>query len=135
MGSASFSNAKNAKAGGASDCRRYEAALRTNFSVMQTWRGFWGRFKYRTELEKATRASDRMIQYWLSNRYSISAGDLADLIRTDAGFAILDTIMGDDAKPVWWKDFRRSVKRAELRRQQKALLQAIEENEQSELDV
>lgn len=134
MSAVSTAMRKIAKNGGANPCSRNEALLQTNFSVMQSMRDFWGRHKYREKLEKATRASDRMIQYWIANRYSISANDLASLIRTDAGFTILENIMGDE-RPVWWRDFKRSVKRAELRRQQKLLAKALEENEQAELDL
>ncbi len=80
------------------------------------------------------RASDRMIQYWLSNKYSIGAEQLADLLRSDAGLSILEGVMGG-AKPIWWLDFKRSVKRAEVRRQQVALKKQIEELDQGEFEV
>lgn len=75
-----------------------------------------------------------MCRYWLKEKYKLSADDLAALLRSDEGFEYLNAIMGD-AKPVWWRSFRRGVRRAELRRQQIALQKAIEENEQAELDL
>jgi hypothetical protein len=139
MAVVSINSARNAKTGAKELCTRNEAGLQTNFSVMQAVRSFCGlnRQKPLDEIRMAVgkrRASDRMIQYWLSNKYSISADDLAALLRSDAGFAILENIMGD-AKPVWWLGFKRGVKRAELRRQQKLIQKALDEDEQGELNI
>lgn len=123
----------NATSGGESPCTRNESRLQTNFSVMQAVRRFWPTNTL-IELKDATKRSDRMCQYWLSNKFSLSADDLADLLRTEAGFAILEEIMGA-AKPLWWKDFKRSVGRAQIRREQKALAKRLEEIEQGELDL
>lgn len=132
----SITAAKNAKDRHESQLSKNESRLQTNFSVMQAMLGFCRskQLKPLSEIRLATRASDRMIQYWLENKYSISTDDLANLLRSDAGFAILENIIGD-SKPLWWRDFKRSVRRAELRRQQKALQQAIEENEQGDLGL
>jgi hypothetical protein len=132
----SITTAKNAKDGSESQLSKNEIRLQTNFSVMQAVLSFC-KVKERkplSEIRAATRASDRMIQYWLENKYSIATDDLANLLRSDAGFAILENIMGD-AKPIWWRDFKRGIRRAELRRQQKALQEAIEENEQGDFGL
>lgn len=129
----SITTGKPANLDPANPCSRNEAGLQVNFSVMRAVRAFWPK-KYKDALSSHTRASDRMIQYWLANRYSISATDLAHLLRSDAGFLILENLIGD-AKPVWWLGFKRGVRRAELRRQQKALQEAIEENEQGDLGL
>lgn len=136
MGSASTFPSKLANPAPASSCNGNEGGLQTNFSVMQAVRNFCSlkSKKPLDEIRAATRASDRMIQYWLSNKYSISADALADLLRTDAGFAILENIIGE-ARPAWWRDFRRSVKRAEVRRQQALLQKEIDRIDQGELEV
>lgn len=90
--------------------------------------------KCKDNLRFHTRASDRMIQYWLANKYSLSATDLANLLRSDEGFKILEALIGD-AQPAWWAGFKRSVKRSELRRRQAQLAKEIEANEQAELDL
>jgi hypothetical protein len=133
MGTASRIDAKTANHGGASTCSRNEAGLQTNSIVMRVVQAFWP-LKCKDNLRFHTRASDRMIQYWLANKYSLDAGDLANLLRSDAGFQILESLMGD-AKPQWWAGFKRGVKRAELRRRQAQLAKEIEDNEQAELDV
>lgn len=136
MSVVSITAAKKSNQGDESPLSKNESRLQTNLSVMQAMLSFC-RGKERkplSEIRIATRASDRMIQYWLENKYSIGADDLANLLRSDAGFAILENIIGD-AKPLWWRDFKRSIKRAEVRRQQKQLQAEIDAIEQSELDV
>ena len=76
----------------------------------------------------------RGCEYWLARRSGMSADSLAALLRSDEGFQILEAIIGD-AKPVWWRAFKKSVRRADLRRQQAALAKALEEIEQAELDL
>lgn len=117
----------------ASPCSRNEVGLQTNSLVMRAVQAFWP-LKCKDNLRFHTRASDRMIQYWLANKYSISAADLANLLRSEAGFQVLENIMGD-ARPTWWAGFKRGVKRSELRRRQAQIAKEIEENEQSELDL
>ena len=85
-------------------------------------------------LSDKTKRSDRLCRYWLENKYSLGADDLVLLLRTDEGLHVLEGIMGD-ARPIWWRDFKRGVKRAELRRQQKAIQKALDEDEQGELQV
>jgi hypothetical protein len=94
---------------------------------MRALHAFWPS-KTALEIKAATRASDRMIQYWIANKYSLAAADLAALLRTEAGFAILENIMGD-AKPSWWKRFRNSVSRSILRAELKALAKRQEQLE------
>jgi hypothetical protein len=101
---------------------------------MRAVRAFWPTPKHVKELRFHTRASDRMIQYWLANKYALSATDLANLLRSDAGFAVLESLMGE-AKPAWWSGFKRSVKRADLRKRQAQLAKELEAIEQKELDL
>lgn len=112
---------------GASSCTRNEAGLQVTAVIMRAARAFWPS-KTALELREATHASERMIQYWLSEKYSLSAGDLAALLRTEAGFAILENIMGE-ARPTWWKRFRQSVERALIRADLKAAQKRLEQCE------
>ncbi len=111
----------------ASSCSRTEAGLQTNSLVMRAVHAFWPT-KTMLELKEATGASERMIQYWIANRYSLSASDLAGLLRTEAGFAILNNIMGP-AKPAWWKRFKKSVALSTLRAEQAAQRKRLEQLE------
>ena len=111
----------------ASSCRRSEAGLQTNSLVMRAVHAFWPT-KTMLELKEATGASDRMIQYWIANKYSLSAADLAGLLRTEAGFAVLENIMGS-AKPTWWKRFKKSVALSMLRAEQAMQRKRLEQME------
>lgn len=99
---------------------------------MRTAQTLWPR-KTAAELSVRTGIKQRACEYWMERKSGMSAESLARLLRTDDGFQILEAIIGD-AKPVWWRAFKRQVRRAELRRQQAALAKEIEENEQAELD-
>lgn len=116
-----------ANSGGASSCSRSEGRLQTNSAVMRAVQAFWPS-KTALELREATGASERMIQYWIANKYSLSADDLAGLLRTEAGFAILENIMGT-AKPTWWKRFKASVQRSIVRAELKAVQKRLDQVE------
>ena len=94
---------------------------------MRAVHAFWPN-KTSLELRVATGASERMIRYWIENKYSLSAGDLAGLLRTEAGFAVLENIMGA-AKPTWWKRFKKSVALSMLRAEQAAQRKRLEQLE------
>lgn len=124
---------KNAKSSTDSTFRQSGKTFPTNSIVMRVAQKLWPK-KTDMVLADKTGASDRLCRYWLENKYNLGADHLAALLRSDEGFQVLDAIIGD-ARPVWWRSFRRSVRRAELRRQQAILAKAIEENEQGELDI
>ena len=117
----------SAKTEGARACSQTRKALQTNSIVMRAAHKFWPS-KTSLELQDKTGASERMIQYWIANRYALSAGDLADLLRTDAGLLILNSIMGD-VRPTWWKRFKQGVERSILRAEMKALAKRAEQIE------
>jgi hypothetical protein len=94
---------------------------------MRVVRAFWPS-KTAIELRIATGASERMIQYWLANKYSLSAADLAKLLRTDAGLAILENLMAG-ARPAWWRRFKRSARLSALRAAQEQQRREIEQLE------
>ncbi|MDB5584859.1 MAG: hypothetical protein JWR80_10035 [Bradyrhizobium sp.] len=104
-----------------------------NGLVMRVAQALWPS-KPDMALSQKTARSDRLCRYWLENKYSLGADDLVMLLRTDEGLQVLEGVMGD-SKPIWWRDFKRSVKRAELRRQQKAIQKALDEDEQGELGI
>lgn len=112
------------KCGGAETCTESGKLLPL---IVRVARALW---PSKTEMELAVRtgASPRMCRYWLAQRYDLSADHLAALLRSDDGLKILEAIMGD-AKPVWWKRFRRTVGMANLRaaiEQQRKALEHLE---------
>lgn len=101
--------------------------------VMRVAQALWTSKPDRALAHKTGR-SDRLCRYWLEEKYNLSANDLVALLRTNEGFHVLEGVMGE-AKPVWWADFKRGVKRAELRRQAKAIQKALDEDEQGEFGI
>lgn len=117
----------NANLGTASSCSRNEAGLQTNSIVMRAVQAFWPT-KTMIELREATGASERMIQYWLANKYALSSADLAKLLRSEAGLAVLDNVMAG-ARPTWWRRFKRSTRLSMLRVEQERQRRQIEQLE------
>lgn len=116
-----------ANSGLESPCRKSGKTFPANSAVMRVAQALWPR---KTDLELAARtaASDRMCRYWLCERYSLSADDLAALLRSDDGMKFLEAIMGD-AKPVWWRRVKKSSQRAALRKAQHELQAQIDQME------
>ncbi|WWT39880.1 hypothetical protein [Microcystis phage Mwe-JY08] len=70
--------------------------------------------------------SGRAAEFWLSGEATGVSGDaLAELLRSDVGFEILEEIMGD-AKPKWWAGFRVAHKINELAKQQAETARSLE---------
>lgn len=104
-----------------------------NSLVMRVAQTLWPT-KTDMHLAHRTGTSDRMCRYWLANKYKLSVDDLAALLRSEEGLEVLTAMMGN-AKPVWWAGFKRGVKRAELRRQAKAIQKALDDDEQGEFGI
>ncbi len=104
-----------------------ESSLPSNSLLMRVARSLWP-LKTDLALAERTGASDRMCRYWLASKYSLSADDVCDLLRSDDGLQFLEAIMGD-AKPIWWKRMKASANRAALRRAQKVLQKQIDQME------
>jgi hypothetical protein len=104
-GGTAIANLRGAKACSLSD---------TMLRLISTVRALWPH-KTVTELRARTGRSERQCQYWLARRYEISIDDLAELLRGDQGLAFLEAMMGD-ARPGWWKAFKKQVRLAETNR-------------------
>lgn len=72
------------------------------------------------ELAARTGACERSAKYWLARKCDLSAEHLAELLRSDAGLAVLEALMGD-ARPAWYAALRRRVREERLEAQLQAL--------------
>lgn len=61
--------------------------------------------------------SERAVQFWLARQTGLSLENVIALLRSDAGFEILEAIMGD-SKSEWWLDTKVA---AELRASRKLM--------------
>lgn len=81
-----------------------------------------------TAFHLASRAdvTPRAAENWLAEATGMSADALAGLLRSDAGLAVLEQVMGD-AVPVWWADLRRHARLVELERRQQEHRRLLDE--------
>lgn len=84
------------------------------------------------ELSARIGLSDRTCREILAGRAKLSLEALAALLRTDDGLSVLEALMGD-ARPKWWRKFRRSVELADLRLQQEDTRKRLEALERGEI--
>jgi hypothetical protein len=95
---------EKAKSGTAMYCEQTRSGLRAVDAVRLVARALW-KTKPAANLAARSGSSMRACEYWLARQGDMSADALANLLRSDAGFEILEKIMGS-AKPVWWKQFK-----------------------------
>jgi hypothetical protein len=119
-----------ASLGAARSCSETGKPLPLISAVMRLARTLWPS-KTALELASRTGASERMCRYWMSERFDISAEHLAELLRSDAGLAVLEALMGE-ARPDWWRGFKRQVSLAAARREAQAALRRVAELEARE---
>ncbi|MFG1247291.1 hypothetical protein [Xanthobacter flavus] len=101
--------------------------------VVALARRLWPR---NTAFHLASRAdvSPRAAENWLAEATGMSADALAGLLRSDAGLAVLEQVMGE-AKPAWWADLRRHARLVELERRQEEHRRMLEELMQESADA
>lgn len=104
-------------------CTKQGKALPPIFAAMQKARSLWP-VKTASQLVANAGVSERAAKYWLSGKAGISSGALVNLLRSDHGLEFLEAIVGD-AKPEWWKLFRRRVQAAQLEAKIKRLEQEL----------
>lgn len=81
--------------------------------------------KTAVEIARRTDVSPRAAEYWLQGRCGLSADALAALLRSDVGYEILEGLIGE-AKPDWWRTFKRTVELSKLRALQEEQRRVIE---------
>jgi hypothetical protein len=114
----SMRNHANAAAGmangrGANDCKFAATPLHPIDAVMHTARILWP-VKTSVNLSIKSGASERACAYWLARKHDMTSEALAALLRSEEGLNFLEAIMGN-ARPLWWKAFKRRLRRAKLR--------------------
>jgi len=81
-----------------------------------------------TAFHLASRAAvtPRAAENWLAEATGMSADALAGLLRSDAGLAVLEQVMGE-ADPAWWADLRRHARLVELQHRQEEHRRQLED--------
>ena len=88
-------------------------------------------FKTKRAANLAARSgvSTRACEYWLARKTDMSADALANLRRSDAGFEVLERIMGT-ARPMWWKQFKTAKAIGAARQEQTELKRRAAEQDE-----
>lgn len=82
--------------------------------------------KTATNLASRAEISERAAKLWLEGRTEPGADALVNLLRSDAGFALLQQIM-EGSGTRWWKEFERGVLIAELEQKQDFLRKQLDQ--------
>lgn len=82
----------------------------------------------KTARNLASRAgtTHRAAEQWLSGQTGISGDALAELLRSDAGLEVLESLMGG-VRPSWWPAFRADARAAGIAARLDALSKDIDE--------
>lgn len=107
--------------------------LRAVDAVTRASRRLW-RSKAAAELAYRAGSSTRSAENWLAGAASPSADYLAELIRSDAGFDVLDELM-TGAQAQWWCAVRVRVCLAELDRRSCETRRSLEELKHAVADM
>lgn len=99
-------------------------ASRMTDAVMRVAQRIWPR-KTAAELSVRTGIGVRACEYWLGRQTDLSVDALAALLRSDAGLEVLEAVIGE-ARPVWWKSFKRTIELSRLRQAQDDMRRRLE---------
>lgn len=115
MSGISITNEKNAKAGGEKYCTKSAISFAAFDKFLKVIRAAWPQ-KTAAHVAHITGTSERTVQFWLAGSTRMSIDAVVALLRTEAGYEILNAVMGDDCKVEWWlvtqsaQDIRKSRK-------------------------
>lgn len=91
--------------------------IRCSEAVVAVARRMWPS-KTAANLSSRCEVGQRAAELWMEGRNDISADALVNLLRSDAGFELLQELMqGSGTK--WWRDFERGVRITEIENQMK----------------
>lgn len=79
---------------------RSEDRCTTFLAIVQVLKDFWPR-KTASHVALLTGVSERAVKYWLAGVTRMSLEHVVAILRTEAGYDILEAVMGD-CKVDWW---------------------------------
>lgn len=101
MSVVSITNAKNAKTGGEPDCPQSAADFTALKRVSVILKAFWPG-KTSAKVAFVAGVSERSVKFWLAGETRMSLENVIALLRTDAGYEILEAVLGKDCRAEWW---------------------------------
>jgi hypothetical protein len=100
MRKASASPAPKANLAGVVPFPQSEDRFTVFVQIIEVLRDFWPR-KTASHISYVTGVSERAVKYWLAGVTRMSIEHVVALLRTEAGFDILEAVMGDSQQE-WW---------------------------------
>lgn len=119
MSSSVLAAAGKSNSRGAQTFTRSHTSVHLTDALMRVAQSIWIR-KPVANLIAKTGVSERQAKYLLARKRGISAEALVSLLRSEDGLQFLEAMMGE-ARPYWWKAFKRKQRRAALRDEMKRL--------------
>lgn len=110
--------------GTAEHCGGNRSYLRSIDLILVTIRQLFPE-KTAQNLSAISKASQRSCEEWISGRSNLSADAVVNLLRSDHGLEFLEAIVSD-ARPIWWRQFRRQVRAGNLKRELRELQQQLD---------
>lgn len=95
-------------------CGKNRSGIRAVDAVIAAARKLWAS-KVAANLAARSGKTMRSAEQWLEGSTDLSADALANLLRSDAGYAVLSELMAG-ANVRWWNEFERGVRLADLDR-------------------
>jgi len=96
----SITTAKKAKLGGEKSFPKKETSFTTLDKIVSVINAVWPR-KTASHVAHFAGVEERTVRFWLAGQTRMSFEAVTALLRTDAGYEILEAVMGD-SKVEWW---------------------------------
>lgn len=101
MSVVSITTAKTSKEAGEKFCTKSAVSFRAFENLVRVIRAAWPK-KTAACVAHLTGTNERTVQFWLAGNTRMSFDAVVALLRTEAGYEILDAVMGDDCRAEWW---------------------------------
>jgi hypothetical protein len=131
-----LATAKGANGGAVMDCTRSETDFTSVKRIALILKAFWP-VKTAANVAYVANVSERSVKHWLAGETRMSLENIVALLKTDAGFEILEAVLGKDCKAEWWvvtqsaqniRKSRKAIKREQERIEQtRAQLDLLDE--------
>jgi hypothetical protein len=136
MSAISITTAKNAKGCAVRFCTKSAISFPAFEKFIRILRATWPH-KTAAHVAHLTGTSERTVKFWLAGTTRMSVDAVVALLKTEAGYEILEAIMSDGCEAEWWlvtqtaqdvRKMRREIKKQENRiAQRRAQLDMIDQ--------
>lgn len=97
----SITTAKTSKEAGEKFCTKSAVSFRAFENLVRVIRAAWPK-KTAACVAHLTGTNERTVQFWLAGNTRMSFDAVVALLKTEAGYDVLDAVMGDDCNAEWW---------------------------------